>query len=81
MKILGIILLALISFNLFAGERYQMVAGKDAFMWILDTKTGEVFHCYGGNPCYFLSNLNNIKKVYPYEDKFSENHNFKYSED
>ena len=80
MKIIGIILLALLSFNSIAEDRYKMVAGKDK-MWILDTKTGEVFHCYGGNPCYFLSNLNNIKKVYPYEDKFSENHNFKYSED
>ena len=81
MKILAIIFLALISFNSIAEDRYKMVAGKDGGMWILDTKTSEVFHCYGGHPCYFLSNLENIKKVYPYKDKISENHNFKYSED
>lgn len=66
MKNIIFIICIFLSLNLFAEERYQMVAGKDAHMWILDTKTSEVFHCFGGNPCVFLSNLEKTKKIYPY---------------
>ena len=68
MKKILITVCVLLSFSLFAGERYQMVAGKDAFMWILDTKTGEVFSCIGSNQCVYLSNINNLKKFNPREN-------------
>ena len=68
MKKLLIIIGALLSLNLMADDRYQMVAGKDAFMWILDTKTGEVFSCIGSNQCIYLSNINNLKKFNPREN-------------
>ena len=63
MKILGIILLALISFNSIAEDRYKMVAsdGDSAFMWILDTKTGDVFSCLGARDCVLISNIKEVK--------------------
>ena len=63
MKILGIILLALLSFNSIAEDRYKMVAsdGDIAFMWILDTKTGDVFSCVGARDCVLISNIKEVK--------------------
>ena len=63
MKILGIILLALLSFNSIAEDRYKMVAsdGDSPFMWILDTKTGDVFSCLGSNDCVLMSNIKEVK--------------------
>lgn len=63
MKLLGAILFLCLSVNIFADDRYKMVAsdGDSPFMWILDTKTGDVFSCLGSNDCVLISNIKDVK--------------------
>jgi len=51
------------SFTLLAEDRYKMVASDadSPYMWILDTKTGDVFSCLGARDCVLISNIKDVK--------------------
>ena len=62
MKLFITLLVLICSFSVLAEDRYKMVTSDSdsPYMWILDTKTGDVFSCLGARDCVLISNEINI---------------------